>query len=74
MRYGALKLGRRKTLDNDTVLDLYEHVFRTNVGDSIDDFMKALSELKEDPTLKDELILKEATVDTEDPSSDSDSD
>ena len=41
-RYGKLCLGRYKNLSNDTVLDLYEYVFRVNVGHSIDTYMMAL--------------------------------
>ena len=73
MRYGALKLGRRKSLDNDTVFDLYEHVFRTNVGDNIGNFMKALTEFKDELNLKQESNLREAPEGTEGQATDSES-
>eukprot|EP00929_Paragymnodinium_shiwhaense_P114337 TRINITY_DN82699_c0_g1_i1.p1 TRINITY_DN82699_c0_g1~~TRINITY_DN82699_c0_g1_i1.p1 ORF type:complete len:150 (+),score=29.59 TRINITY_DN82699_c0_g1_i1:280-729(+) len=42
-RYGCLKLGRTKNLDSDTILDLYEYVFKVNVRDSFRDFMEAVA-------------------------------
>ena len=42
-RYGYLKLGRYKHIDNDTALDLYEYVFYVNIGDQMSDAMKALA-------------------------------
>ena len=42
-RYGCLKLGRYKHIDNDTILDLYEYVFYVNVGSQMSDAMEALA-------------------------------
>ena len=42
-RYGYLKLGRYKQIDNDTALDLYEYVFYVNIGSQMSDVMKALA-------------------------------
>ena len=42
-RYGLLLLGRRKNLSNETVLDMYEYVYRVNVGPSFESYMKALA-------------------------------
>jgi hypothetical protein len=47
-RYGVLKLGRYKKLDNDTVLDLYEYVYRVNVGETMEDFMDAMAKASYD--------------------------
>ena len=42
-RYGLLLLGRRKNLSNETVLDMYEYVYRVNVDPSFESYMKALA-------------------------------
>ena len=73
-RCGALKSGRRKNLHNDKVLDLYKHMFRTNVEDNIGDFMKALAEFKDEPKLQEELNLNETPDNTEAQATDSESD
>ena len=44
-RYGCLKLGRYKQLDSDTILDMYEYVFRINIGTEIYWVMKALASI-----------------------------
>ena len=51
-RYSCLKLGRTKTINNDTVLDLYEYVFKVNVGESFADAMGAIGSYIHEPTDK----------------------
>ena len=36
-------LGKRKNLTNDTILDMYEYVYRVNVDSSFAGYMKALA-------------------------------
>ena len=43
MRYGQLRVGKYKTIDHDTLLDLHEYMFRINVGSSIGDVINALA-------------------------------
>ena len=71
-RYGALKLGRKRALDNDTVLDLYEYVFKINVGESMTEFMKALAAFEEEANLMEQLGAQSrpACGDDDDASSD----
>lgn len=41
--YGVVSLGPRKTLTSDTVYDMYEYVYRVNVGEDMRHFMYALT-------------------------------
>ena len=42
-RYGLLNLGKRKNLNNDTIFDMYEYVYRVNVDATLAGYMKALA-------------------------------
>ena len=42
-RYGKLLMSRKVTLTKDKLLNMYEYVFRVNVGDSTPAFFKALA-------------------------------
>ena len=60
-RYGALKLGRTKNLDCDTILDLSEYVYRANIGDVIKDFLRAMAEYEHEDA-KEELNARAAAT------------
>ena len=59
-KYGSLKLGRTQKLDNDTILDMYEYVYRVNVGISMTVMMNALAVYEPDEDLDNELNEKTA--------------
>ena len=42
-RYGVLNLGKFKNLSNDTILDMYEYVYRVNVDSTFASYMKAMA-------------------------------
>lgn len=42
-RYGVLNLGKHKNLNNDTILDMYEYVYRVNVASTFAGYMKAMA-------------------------------
>ena len=42
-RYGALNLGKHKNLSNETVLDMYEYVYRVNADSTFAGYMKAMA-------------------------------
>ena len=42
-RYGVVSLAPRRNLTNDTVYDMYEYVYRVNVGEDMRHFMYALT-------------------------------